>query len=755
MRLMKQIPCRGKSPYGIFYIDTVGIDSASLARESAQMRWLGASVPTPHTWARFVGWPRARRQRNGGTTMTQRCRTALLLAAIVALAGCAAPAENIVYPAGALAPAGNKPGVWDVTRPPPGLPRVDNAGKTDVTQALIQYLTLASKVPGPRGGRGPHNIVYLPNGVYRISGTLTYDGPERKQWQKLHIQGQSRADTVIRLADNCPGFTDPAVPRGVLDLTRVSNPGNNNQDCTVRNLTIDVGSGNAGAIGIDWCANNMNGLERVAIRSSGEQPLGRVGFRSTFRASGGGLAKHLRIDGFDIGIETGGLPGYHYEWLELAGIREAGIRHVKSAATVRKLSFHAAGPNVPAVVLDGEDAVMVLLDSTFEGRAGSAIQLRNGWLYARDVESSGFQNLLVDRTRRPAKTVSGPRLGSEYVSGPVLHAGFPGQPLRSLGLPIEETPELPWDPPEQWLSVTDFGAVPDDGDDNGAGDDTAAVQAAIDATANPSSPHRGKTTLYFPGGLYRILHTIQVRGSIRRVHFLFSRIRHSRAAADYADGAVFCIRDGAYDTVLFHDYSYGNTTVPFIRNRSARTVVLKHLAPRAALYTADVPGARVYIENCTAHTSDGDGLRIVGDIKVWARWYDPEGSQPHRKLYNDGGTIWVLGYKIGEMPTDSCDTYTLNGGRTELLGGLMNRCGGHPPSAAPMHRVDDAHFAFVGLERDAGGSNETIVRETRDGRTRELGRAALPARPGSRTMPGEQRARIFPLVVAHRPGNPE
>jgi len=60
------------------------------------------------------------------------------------------------------------------------------------------------------------------------------------------FQGQSQTETVIKLIDNAPSHTDPAVPKEVIWTGR--QPA---QRFTTQfgNLTVDTGYGNAGAVG--------------------------------------------------------------------------------------------------------------------------------------------------------------------------------------------------------------------------------------------------------------------------------------------------------------------------------------------------------------------------------------------------------------------------------------------------------------------------------------------------------------------------
>ena len=163
--------------------------------------------------------------------------------------------EDVRFPADA--------GVVDVTEAPYN---ATGDGKTDATAALQKALT-----DHPSGNR----IIYLPNGTYLVSDTLRW--PMGKpgggdDCKRVILQGQSRLGTVIKLKDNCPGFSKPlADPRykrptgkGVIWTGKAPAQRFRNG---VRNLTIDTGRGNAGACGLQFIANNSGCVRHVLIRS--------------------------------------------------------------------------------------------------------------------------------------------------------------------------------------------------------------------------------------------------------------------------------------------------------------------------------------------------------------------------------------------------------------------------------------------------------------------------------------------------------
>jgi hypothetical protein len=137
------------------------------------------------------------------------------------------------------------------------------------------------------GGGGVHwhkyYIIYFPDGVYKVSKPLVYSGArvidplystahDREGVQKLMLVGQSRENTIIRLVDNASGFgstaRQPVVSYSRFDLgTTFNNMPAANE---FRNFTIDTGSGNPGAIGLDFYGANVARLDNIKIVGSGK-----------------------------------------------------------------------------------------------------------------------------------------------------------------------------------------------------------------------------------------------------------------------------------------------------------------------------------------------------------------------------------------------------------------------------------------------------------------------------------------------------
>lgn len=573
-----------------------------------------------------------------------------------------AGAEDMRYPADA--------GVVDVSRPPYN---AVGDGRTDVTAILQKALS-------DHPNRGA--IIWLPNGVYLISDTLKWPRGDRGGWEEKNtcLHGQSEAGTVIRLTDGAAGFDNPTKPKPVIwtggpPAQRFSNE--------IAHLTVDTGAGNPGCAGVEFTANNQGVMRHVTIVSHDGQ--GVSGLRLSAGENGPLLITRVTIIGFDLGVETaGGINSQTLEHLTVRHQNRAGVQNFGQPLSIRRLS---STNSVPALITKGGQTV--LLDSALQGTGAakdSPAIIAAGHLVARGVTTSGYARALDHRGGAGVSTAS----IAEYLSAkPVsLHAGAA---TGTLDLPIADTPLVPWDPLDQWISPLAFDGRPDDKED-----DTAAIQQAIDA---------GRPTVYLPRGTWRISDTIQVRGKVRR-------IIGCRGFLDVAkmDKPVFALVDGSEPAVVIERVSAGYNQTPTFDNAGARTLVLKHSLNVCGHFTGTGP---VFIEDCCSNPTTN--WRIKGQT-VWARQLNVENEGTH--VINDGGTLWILGFKTERGGTL---IETRNRGRTEVLGGFSYTTGAG--RLAPMFVVRDAvlaaTFAEVCFQPEPF---QVIVREERGGQVVELGK---------------------------------
>lgn len=605
-----------------------------------------------------------------------------------------ARAEDIRYPDDA--------GHIDITQAPYN---AKGDGLTDCTAAIQQALI-------DRAGAG---TIYFPNGTYLVSDTLEWKGRATRNM----FQGQSRDGTIIKLRDRCPGFNDPSSPRPVI-VTGYFPPQRFRN--AIRNLTIDTGTGNAGAIGLRFNASNQGHMHTVRIRSG--DGAGAIGLDMGYTGDVGPLlVKHLIVEGFDIGIYTAhGSAAQTLEYVSLAGQRAYGWVNDGQAVSARKLTSRN---DVPVLYNKRGSGSIALIDSDFitVGGCDRAAIINESGLLARNISTQGYAQA-IDGSNGTEASVKDARVDEFTSHLPITLFESPG---RTLNLPIEETPEVPWDDPKDWVSVAKFkpkevqldraGKVVERG--TKAYDWTEAVQQAIDS---------GATTVYFPrdngtGQPYRLFGTVHVRGKVRRITGMeIGFANNSRP--------VFQIDDGEAETVLIERFDWIYTDA-IVRTNTRRNVVIFS----TIVYLDVQPGGRVFVDDAVAHFRVKQG-------QLWLRQWNTEytSEERHALLFpdykpefathpgnlNDGGTVWCLGIKT---EGDGTLLTTLNGGKSEVLGALVYANKNNYPQKRAFVVKDSSLSVSVG-EQVIRQQPFNMVEESRGDQTRTLKPGVSPGRNG-------------------------
>jgi len=585
---------------------------------------------------------------------------------------------------------------------------------------------------------GTKAIVYLPDGQYDLSDSLVFNRVSNQALAvRTVLQGQSRDGVVLKLQDNLTRSDGSAFDGAVLTVGD-NQPGSGAADYfqnVVRNLTFNIGSGNAGASGLEFNASNQGTARDLKIVSG--DGGGKIGLDLGFRDNIGPLlVKSVEVEGFDTGIRS--LSQANSKVLEDIVVRNQNVVGLEnsSTSTIQVRNFRSEN-DVTAIsnslpLANGGagnpgNGRLVLTDAQLLGAGGqsltsAAIVNANGnsapQFYARNVEIQNYDIAVSS----PQLTGQGNRsirtdLIEEYwhngTAGSARRGGafqlFDNSPDTSLGLAVRETPDSPIDNVNNWVSPLDFGGVPDDGID-----DSAAIQAAIDS---------GARTVYLSNGAWDLHENVVLRGNVERLLGTEADILSTNQALAAGKGRII-IGDGTADTVFVERLAATGAAGPLsptvkYEHASDRDLVVKHVTG----FSYD-PGTGergdVYLEDVNVA---GREAIVFKDQNVWARQLNVETfadagdpDAPEAKVINDGANVWVLGYKTERTGTL---VKTINGGATEVLG-LYRNGGGLSDANNPAFVTIDSAVSVAGFSVVPGDPGWSVfARETRNGVTVE------------------------------------
>ncbi len=568
------------------------------------------------------------------------------------------------------------PFVVDVHRPPYG---AKGDGKCDDTQSLQSAINDCV---------GMRKVIYLPNGTYLISKTLSWPKKvgERENWGFTQFRGQSRDRTILKLKDAT--FPSPEKPGAMMWCG-----GFGSADWFhnyVENLTFDVGASNPGAIALQFYSNNSGAVRDCKfVAPSGS---GLTGLDLAHRDMNGPLlVRNCEVVGFQRGIATAhAVNGQTFEHITLRGQGKLGFDNEGQVLSIRGLRSDNA---VPALRTYG---TVSLVEATLTGHDGASnspavINYNGGRIFLRDITTSGYGRALGDvkspdwvAALRIAETdqtrSAGPSI-SEYCSE--KPTSLFATPATSLRLPVKETPEAPWEEPSEWANVDAFGADP-----SGKADSSEAIQKAIDS---------GATTVFLQGS-YNLRSTVTIRGKVRRLIGLGGTINYGVGL-----NPDFRLGDGDSPIVTIEHLAHVHGGLEV---NTRRTLVLRSVSDCDLRFTSRATGGELFLEDVVTHD-----LKLRGQT-VWARQLNIENEGTH--LANEGGKLWILGYKTERGGTL---IETRGGGSTEVLGGFSYTT--TAGKLAPMFvNTDSSVFAFFAEVCFSGDPFKTLVRETRNGETR-------------------------------------
>ncbi len=606
-----------------------------------------------------------------------------------------------------LAVAG-EPSVPDAVHVPPDAGIIDvrltygakGDGRSDDTAAIQKAITDHLHSSG---------TVYLPPGTYLVSGTLDWIDKAGNPNAFLALMGAGRGKTTIRLKDACPGFNDPTQPKAVV-MTRSQRQGGNDGSNQAHanylfDLAVDVGSGNPGAIGVDFMASNTGSMVRVDVRAAKDS--GAIGVAMT-RGFGPGLVRDVRVTGFATGIKiTGMIYSAILERIRLEGQSTVGLDTVENTVSVRKLVSVNRCVAVRQHANQPLTGWLGLLDCSFTGGEPGSSAIENAaHLLVRDLSVGGYGQAISSGST----TIPGPAVAEWTSSAPTVSPLGGG--TTTLHLPVVESPDFFEPDLNKWASPVTFGAVVND-----RFDDSEALQQAIDSGAN---------TIYLPHGSYHLSAPVVVRGKVRRI------IGYSARIIGKKPGCVLRVEDTAGPVII--------ERIDFAENTALVNAAAKNLvAYRYGSGRIDIePQAQGWLfdDVCAGPVALGKGQKLYG------RQFNNEAvasQSVERNLRagtnNLGGLLWVLGLKTEGGNTG---VLTTAGGRSEILGAHVYACQQWSGPRRPAFVVEDGQLsAGVALICHWGPANYDLVLQHHVGTTRQ-------------DIPGGGHA-VWPLLNAGQP----
>ena len=545
-------------------------------------------------------------------------------------------------------------------------------GSHDDTAALQRAITTAV---------GSDEYVYLPAGTYLISSSLKGIDRTGSLSPFMTLQGQGQSTTTIKLANNT--FTNASSPQPMIQTESSGSAGNEAFDNFISDLTIDTGTGNTGAVGVDYLANNRCAIRNVTVNSSSR--VGVTGISMTRTNIGPCLLKNITVNGFNCGMNVANqLYCVTMEHIYLNNQNTYGLYNDSNSISVHDLN---SVNSIPAVKNNNALGMITLIQGNLTGGAsGNSGIVNSGHLYARAVTTSGYGSAI--------QGLSGTSVTS-YTSETPLSLFSTSTP--ALALAVQETPTVYSEPTSDWVAV-----APSTG-----GDDTALIQAAMSS---------GKHTVYFTIGEYSITGTVHVPSSVWHIMGFNSLICPKGSAFSNSSAPIPMLKfEGTTNSTFVEHLTLGQYLMTPVQgaicidDASSQSLVLSDISFFGGYYGAyknETGAGQLYLEDIYVAQDPNDfatDWQFSGQT-IWARHFDDE--SPKLKVENNNSTLWILGLKT-EQASEVIQTD--NGGKTELLGGLVYPLGS---LTTPAFICNNSSQSLSYVTDTSGIGNSIQVQET-------------------------------------------
>jgi hypothetical protein len=578
-------------------------------------------------------------------------------------------------------------------------------GTTDDTRAI--QAAIDQLPPFDVGHPWQTKIIYFPAGTYLVTDTIQRRDSGGRYLPGLVLIGQSQKGTVIKLADNSPGFQNASATKSMIftgsgllggdpragGKDPAAGEGNDAYMNTLENLTLEIGKGNVGAIGLDYLANNIGAVRDVTILADDHA---RVGLSMTRRWIGPALIERVSISGFDIGIDISRTEySVTLDSVIVRKSREVGLRNTSNSVPFYDLTIDTeSGIGIANI---GPQALIVGIKANISGRGEVAFQ-NTGFANLQRVSIVGSFGDIKQQNLTELNGVNG---GKKRVADARWSL-----PIQSRSIPDESSSS-------DWVSVKSFGAIADPRVDS-----TRAINAAF---------RSGAKTIFFPTGQYKISGSVGIPASVEKIEGLFSTIFADRGPTQTDPKSRYPVFfTEARSTALalrrlIVEGRGGSDAV--VEDRVSPPVMLQDIVAFAlGFLSRSAEGGSVFAENI----SGVGGIRLAGPAGVWFRQLNVEAGGAMIKC--DGTPLWILGAKTEQ-------TLTLvdasNHASVEVVGGLAYRVSVKPNDPElPFLIASDSRLTAAYAE-EAFFPNAVYsvhLQSSTDGRQKLIGATNFPLR---------------------------
>ena len=467
--------------------------------------------------------------------------------------------------------------------------------------------------------------------------------------------------------------------------------GNDAYENFVEGLTIDVGESNPGAVGIDYLANNVGAIRDVVVEGHGES--GAIGIAMNRLFAGPALIQTTQVNGFHTGLAIAGTEyGMTLSDVVLDGQGDTGLLNDGNAVSAERLTIQRSGK--AGVTNVGTGGLITLVDSdvgAIVGNRGTIVlrSTRASLPGAAAIETS------IDGVLRPDATLE--------------------HRPRSWSVPRVTIPTVDPGPSRDWVGVT--GATGDHPVDT-----TQALQHALDS---------GARTIYLRQGTFWLSKTINVPASVHRIVGMNSTLRvFPQRQPGFAREAPMILVGESGEPLeidrLALDNSYLGSQLG-IRNDARRQLLLRDIVSAGVvLLDRTARGGMTALEDVCCNT-----IQVAGPEPVTARQFDTEGGGV--RIDDQGTPLSIIGLKTEQ---ESTVVSASDGGRVEILGGLVYMVGAPKDPATPLFVSRNSHLdaSFVEEVLRPGHAYSVYLRQETAGQRSEMNADAMAKRGMGRVV---------------------